>query len=230
MNLKKQKTNKLFFGKYPYKISTRVLGGNLIRIRGIQGTKHLCTTVHATTLYHREIDKPKLLNYINILEKFLNQDLKVRAESNTVNLFTEDKNLYKTLQKELAEYIVFISEPRTNEELKLLQTNKKYIICDELPKGKFKFKVTLRLKIPANVRKNLAAWLLKYSDSSIDLTPSNLELLQSGRAWWKECPIYVADDKMLTLLTLASGGYLRKTEEFVLRSSINNTTKGELLC
>lgn len=230
MKLKKQKTNKLFFGVYPYKISTRVLGANLIRIQGLNRIKNFCTSTSYMALYKREIDKSKLLNFVNIFESFKDEHVKLRTEGDTANLFVKDIELYKKLQIAFSEYIVFVSEPENKKELQVLIDNKKYIICDELPKGRFKFRAILRSKMPVNVRKNLATWLLKYADQEIHLTTANLEALQDGKQWWRDCSIYVSDDKMLTLLALASAGYLRKTEEFVLRSSINNVTKGESSC
>jgi len=222
--MKKLKTNKLFYGEWPYKINTHINGGNLIKTRGIEYVKKFCTNEHRSPLYKRAIAKEKLFNYVCILETFDLTKIKIRAEYDTVNIFVKDKNLYSKICQALDIYVSSVVEPVNEEELSILLDNNKSVFCDRLPHGIYQYKAIFKSRIPLDVREKLARWLVQYDHSKLLVSNDSLHKLENQKTLWGECFVYVADKNMLILLQLASQGYIRRTEEFIVRSSINTSS------
>lgn len=229
MTPKKLKTNKLFYGEWPYRISTRVPGGNLIRIKGIDTVKGYCTSNkqpldfggHHSYLYRRVLSKSLLLNYVNLIEPYINRDIKIRAEYDTVNIYIKDRVLYQDMQNHLISFIVDVTEPDNADELKTLLDSNKLVICDRYPHNGYQYKLYFKHNMPINVRTTLYNWVKKYQNKQIYINKGTENYLIQGKNAWGEHYLYLKDKKMITLVLMAAQGYIRKTEEFVLRSSIN---------
>ena len=230
-----KKTRKLFYNEYPYKIVASVKYASHLRSWGIPSLIEWCQTgegpnpsyVSKTPFYTHwgkpkapsEYEKSQLLEFCTILSNFSDKDCKFRVERSTLGIFLKDKTLYDTMVLALREFVKEQWQPENDDILNILLTNKKTIICNEYPHGQYRFKVTLKpFKGVAGV--NLLEWLEKYSAEKLFISDGSKEYLATNNPavdpW-----IYVADEKMAMMLTFASGGNVRRCEEFILRSSIN---------
>jgi hypothetical protein len=237
---KKLKINKLFYGKWPYKISTKVPGGSLLRSVGIEGAKEYCSNDknplefggYYSFIYRRVISKADLLKYINLIEPYIgmNKNIQFRMEYNTVNIYTNDYDLYLDMQTQLYEYVISVTEPETTEELNTLLDSNKLVICDKYPHREYQFKVYFKNTMPASCRTSLHNWATKYQNGQIYINRGTARFLSQSRRYYGEYYFYLKDKKMVPMLVLAAQGNVRKIEEFVLRSSINTTQQGELSC
>jgi len=222
--MQKLKTNKLFYGKWPYKVTTEVNGGNLIKTRGIPAVKKMCQQSGDIwpSRYRKNIDKKKLFEYASLIEPFVEDEIRLRAEGSTINIYVKNVKLYNKLIDSLKDYVVKITEPVNESELSALLSNNKFVLCDELPRKIFKYKVVLK-SMPVGVKESLLKWADQYPSDKIMIPDHTRRELTAEKSWWTNCYMYVSDSSMLMMVTLATQGYIRRTEEFIVRSSINTS-------
>jgi hypothetical protein len=226
--LKKLKTKKLFFGSWPYKIATRIKGGNYIKIYGLDNViKNADQYRFYTRRYFIEDQtvvqqlSDKLQEFAVLFKPYADAEIKVRAEGSHFNIFVKDFDLFNKIQKDLAEFVYETYEPENDQQLDILLGNQKCVLCDQLPKGDYRYKLILK-DMPEYVRQNFYGWMTKYPSTKIKASPSTERYLKGTRYYMSEPFIYVKDDSMRMMTLLALQGYVRKTEEFVLRSSISS--------
>jgi len=227
--MKKLKTNKLFFGSWPYKIATRIKGGNYIKIYGVDNVIQNADQYRFyTRRYVMQEDQVESQQYSNKLQEFAvlfkpyaNAEIKVRAEGSHFNIFVKDVDLFNRIQTDLAEFVCETYEPENDQQLNALLGNQKYVLCDQLPRDRYKYKIILK-NMPQEIRKNFYNWMLKYPSIKIKASPATERYLKGSRHYMSDPFIYINDNSMYMMTLLSLQGYVRRTEEFVLRSSINS--------
>ena len=226
--VKKLKINKLFFGSWPYKIATRIKGGNYIKIYGVDNVIQNADLYRFQRYfaYSKTADQPvglpanKLKEFAVLFKPYAEAEIKVRAEGSHFNIFVKDVDLFNRIQQDLAEFVCETYEPENNQQLDLLLTNQKYVLCDQLPIGQYRYKIILK-NMPDQIRQNFHSWMVKYPSTKIKASPATERYLKGTRYYMSDPFIYVKDNSMYMMTLLALQGYVRRTEEFVLRSSIN---------
>jgi hypothetical protein len=225
--LVKQKTNKLFYGKYPYKVTCRVDGAHYIRKHSVSVIRYIH---HFTPLDAKGKISDDLIEFIFHAQHYLaNTRIKKRIEYYFVDFYVETESEYLELQTRLAKYAVCVTEPDNAEQLKTLLENKKYNLCNKLPHNKYRYKVTFK-DMPVKVRNDLITWAERYNNDDIYITESTRRHFKSVKYHHGSHYFYVKDSKMITLIAMAAGGYIRKTDEYVVRNSINTESNQESLC
>ena len=137
MQIQKLKSSKLFYNKWPYKISCKINGGSKISIWGLESTRRWCNSPSKSHLKHeKDIDKPDLLAFLEAVTPFIkNENVQIRVESNNFNLFCKDPSILKEIDSRLKKWILQIEGPTTQEEYDfLLENGYKKILVDNLPK------------------------------------------------------------------------------------------------
>lgn len=217
MKPSKQKTNKLFYGKYPYKITCRINGAHYIRTYGLDYFQLHYPSIRYS---HGKISDD-LVEFITHAQHYIaNEKIKKRIEGYFIEFYLETESEYIELQTRLAKYLVRVVEPDNEEQLKTLLENKKYNLCNKLPHDKYRYKVTFK-HMPPKTRKDLIAWAEKYNNDDIYVTESTRRHFKSLKYHCGAHYFYVKDSKMITLIAIAASGYIRKTDEYVVRNSIN---------
>jgi hypothetical protein len=217
--MKVYQTNKLFFKKWPYKVETNVPKVNLIKEWGISRTIDICTGKWTPSWSTKQLSadqKLKLHKYIYDSTEFLNSAGQLRFERDTCNFYTDDYELYKKMCTEMSPWIVSITEPASEDDLKILQEKSRYHLCDQLPYNKYKYKVYMRERMPATVRNNFAKWLENYTEH-VKISANTRNWLSGYEHWIQDPFLYVADGPNLSMITMFLGEYVKKTQEFVLR-------------
>lgn len=183
MMSQKLKTKKLFYGKYPYKVTAKFETPIRYEIRHMH---------------------PSLFN---------NENIKTRFERNIVDFYTLDYNLHEQILQELGNVVKSVTEPENESALEKMSENKKFVICDKLPYGKFKYKITIKY-IGYDDVDNLKSWCCKYSKDQVFLAGN---IHRKYRYLWY---VYVSDPKYITMLALIVGNKISKIEEYVLNTSL----------
>lgn len=230
-----KKTNKLFYGEYPYKIVTVVK--HAARLRNWKLPELIAWCQDPTSNVQTYIgsyygwSKPKqvtveekadLLKYCMILSRYPLKDLKTRIESGALTLFVKDKLTYTSMLHDLRDYVIEQWEPENELVLAALIDNKKTVLCNEYPHGKYRYKVTLKpAKGQAGV--NFLEWIDNYSAEKVYMPKGSRKYLEENHPYYDPY-LYVTDEKMLMLINFASSGNVRRCEEFILRSSINTSS------
>lgn len=203
----------------------------MIKRRGISKTRDFCASNDTVGFgYRREsIDKPRLLNFLNNVEAYLDQeDVQVRSEHSTFNIYCKDTDLYNAILGKMSGYVSIVFEPSTVQELEyMIQNSHKKVLCNHLPYEKFKYRLYFRADCDSNVKRNFASWVTNYMDK-VKITNNTFKWFSSG---WRQGPyIYVMDQATLSMMGLFLGNNIQKVEEFIPRSSINIILDQDNVC
>lgn len=223
--IQKLSSSKLFYNQWPFKVECTIFGAYLIGRYKLSSVKEWCNGVATLGIGNsygaKNINKGDLLVFVNAAEKYIsNKTVKIRTEGCKFNLFCKDKAVLEDIDKTLNRWIRKISGPTSEEELEYLLSNGyKKRLCDNFPKGKYKYKLFLKNKFPEDRRKQFLEWAEKYKDQ-IEIKGTTKRWLANERMWAQDPFMYVQDDKMLGIVGLYISGYVKKVEEFTLRNSV----------
>lgn len=220
--IKQLKSNKLYYGKWPFKLECRIKGANKITNLGLEKARDWCLgNFDLKYNYHKaSVDKSELLEFINVVEPFLNDEIKVRAENNHFNIFCKHKILLDSMSTALDKWAYAVHSIETQEEINYLLDNRNQkILCDKLPHSDYKFKIILRDRMKLDTRKNFLTWAKKYGNSI--LISKTTEFWLDGKTMYKQDPFfYIKNDSLLTMMMLFLSSDIRKVHEYVLRNTI----------
>ena len=221
--IQKLKSSKLFYNKWPYKIECRQAGASRVIHGGITLCKEWCTTGKGIPFghYNSAPDTVTFLEFINAVEPFLHrkEEIQIRVENSHFNFFCKDLAVLEEINSAVSKWVKKISGPTTQEELEFLLNNgHKKILCDILPKDKYKYRVFFKSRFPADKRSAFVVWANRYGDNMI-ISETSRRWLVGSRNYAQDPFMYVIDDKMLSMVGLYLSGYVKKTEEFILREN-----------
>lgn len=225
MRYLKKTTNKIFFNKWPYKVSTYIAGAHFIRSKGIEFLQHQQLDQNG---YH-QINSEDLKLYVSLLKSVIDNTTRREITGNQLDIYFLDKIKYQSAIYILDKFIIGIYEPANSNELELMLSNSKFTLCSNYPKGQYRYKIVFK-SMPTTVRENLIAWAEKYNNSDILINPSTMKHFKVGHNKYSTYYFYAKDSSIKMLILLAAQGYVRRIEEFVLRSNININTDQEILC
>lgn len=226
MKIKKLKTSKLFWNKWPYKVCCHISGANKITIFGLDRALLWCDGKYSSlwnSAQRTPVDKDKLKKFILKSKDFIldKDQVQVRAEGSRFNLFLKDKDLLKKMCDELSPWITSVYGPTSDEEYEyLMNSDRKKILCDALPWGSFKYKVFLKERMKSDPREAFLHWANRYSEEEISISFSTKRWLNS-EVFYKQDPFfYIKDDSMLTMIRLFLGDNIRVIHEYVTRDTV----------
>lgn len=216
--MKVHKTSKLFFGKWLYKIETHSPGASLIKHWGFETVKGRCENKKSPFHSHgfNNLDKEKLIEYLKAVEPYATSDLKTRVEWNTLSFFINDLDLYNELKTVLSKWVVSVSEPASDDDIQSLQAKSSIILCNNLPYGKYKYRIFIKNTMPMHQRLQFRDWLNNYGEK-IHCSRSTIEWLD-GKWMYSQSPfLYIEDQGLLLMATMFLGQNHKRTHEFVPR-------------
>ena len=224
MIVQKLKSSKLFFNKWPYKVECIQAGASRVIHSGVGLCRQWCETgkgMRFTSYDPKITDADEFLKFVNAIEPFLDrkEEVQIRVESSHLNLFCKDHSVLEEIDNALEQWIRKISGPTTKEELEFLLSNgHKKILCDTYPKDMYKYRVFFKSKFSPDKRSAFLIWANKYGDKLL-ISESSVRWLKSHRHYVQDPFMYVIDDKMMSMIGLYLSGYVKKTEEFILREN-----------
>lgn len=234
--MSKQKINKLFYNKWPFKIECFIKGGSRVKYAGPEKIRmwanldnfpwYTESSRFGHNYQHREqVDKFDLLKFANQVEPFMQMpdDIKIRAEGAHFNLFCKDPEIKDKICGALHPWIREVFGPDTQEELEFLLDNNRKVICNHLPYNKFKFKVVLKDYVEDVNKKNaLYNFLLKQDPDSIKISNDTVRWFNHASVYKQDPFFYIVDDKQLVFIRLVFND-IKTVYEYVERDSINTT-------
>ena len=219
--MKVYQTKRLFYGKWVYRIETSVPGANLLKHWGADYTRSFCTNKSPSRSHkqYSDADLENLLKFTESVEEYFNKDLQVRTEGSTMSFYLNDSSLYKELQQVVDSWVVSLTEPVNDAEVKALTAKSSLFLCNEYPYEKYQYRVYIRPSFPSHQRTTLLNWLSNYGDS---FRPSKTtqRWLEGDSQYFYGPFIHVTDRNHLLMISLFLGSYLKNTEEFVLRNTV----------
>jgi len=224
MIVQKLKSSKLFFNKWPYKVECIQVGASRVIHSGVGLCRQWCETgkgMRFTSYDPKITDTDKFLKFVNAIEPFLDrkEEVQIRVESSHLNLFCKDPSVLEEIDNALEQWIRKISGPTTKEELEFLLSNgHKKILCDTYPKDMYKYRVFFKSKFSPDKRSAFLIWADKHKNKLL-ISETSRRWLMSQRYYAQDPFMYVIDDKMMSMVGLYLSGYVKKTEEFILREN-----------
>jgi len=221
MEIQKLKSSKLFYNKWPYKVSCKIAGGSKISIWGLNATHSWCNSAARVYKHEKDINKTDLLTFLEAVTPFIkNENVQIRVESNAFNLFCKDHSILKEIDSKLQKWILQIEGPTTQEEYDfLLENGYKKILVDKLPKDIYQYKIYFKPNYSLENRFNFLTWSKKYGDK-VNISTCTERWFQGHRNWMQNPFMYVIDTQMLSMIGLFASGYVKKIEEFIPRNTI----------
>lgn len=222
--IQKLKSSKLFYNKWPYKVECIQPGASKIIRYPNWMIKSWCndgSSARFSEWDNRHIDKASLLAFFDAATPFLeNENLQIRAEGSHFNIYCKDTILLEEINKGLNRWIKNIWGPTTNEEYEFLMSNgHKKILRDALPKGLYRYKVYFKNRWPKEKRQAFYSWSKKFTDK-VEISCTSKLWINGEKMYVQDPFMYVADDKMLSMIGMFSSGYVKKVEEFILRENV----------
>jgi len=213
-------TNRKFYNKWVYKVSLLIPGASVMRINSIEKLIDFDKELMPEGNGYRQSILAKAYgnkSYISSLSRILNSNHKdsyaKRIESNRIDIYTNDKNICDTIEKDLSDKIVYISVP-DNNQLDILNTG--LIPVQKLPHGCYKYKVYL---LPHKFKNDIPA-KNKYL-SWLDQQSPKILISEKVKKWfidtnwnWDRRYIYVQDENTLLLLKLRSSESMGRVYEY----------------
>jgi hypothetical protein len=220
MSRPKQKINKLYYGKWPFKIECVLTRSSLIIRLGPKGTRHWATHDTNTWVKSSKDEKECVLEFLDVVEPYLDKEIQVRTEGNHFNIFCKDRELKDAIVKDVKKWLRAVEGPDSDEELEfMLASGRKKVVCSNLPYGKYRYKINFRTNMPIDARPKFLEWIKKYGDS-VSVAEATTRWL-SGRNPYIQAPfMYVHDEKTLAMCGLFLGDNVRIVEEFILRENL----------
>jgi hypothetical protein len=230
MSQRKQKINKLYYGKWPFKIECYLPKASMIVRLGASDTRLWAKGKVQTWQKATTYEKDEVIKFLNAIECYLDKEVQIRAEGGHFNFFCKDRALKNAIIKDTKQWLRTVHGPDTDEELEfMLSSGRKKLVCSNLPYDKYRYKLNFKTNMPINVRPKFLEWANKYN-SKTAIADSTQRWLE-GRTSYVQAPfMYVEDDKTLAMFGLFLGNHVRIVEEFILRSSINTSLDQEIPC
>ena len=213
-------TNRKFYNKWVYKVSLLIPGVSIMRINSIEKLINFDKEEMPEGNGYRQSSLIKAYSnksYISKLACILNLTQKdsyaKRIESNRIDIYTNDKSICDSIEKELADKIVYISVP-DNNQLDILNTG--LIPVQKLPHGWYKYKVYLlphKLKNDIQAKNNYLSWLNQQSPKILISEKVKKWFIDTNWNWDRRY-IYVQDEHTLLLLKLRSSESMGRVHEY----------------
>ena len=225
--IQKLSSSKLFYNKWPYKVECTIRGAYQVARYDTALLKAWCQGESNTKSFYfgygdKNINKLELLTFITAAEPFLKrEDTQIRAEGSHFNIFCKDFEVLEHIDNNLHRWVRSITGPTSVEEFNFMIDNgHKKRLCDDLPKGKYKYKLFFKTKFPQDKRLVFASWAAKYQDK---LEVGGVtERWLNGKLPWTQSPfMYVEDEKTLSMVGMFISGYVQKVEDFIPRNTIS---------
>lgn len=221
--INQEKTKKLFYNKWPMKVECRLYGSSWIARVGTYKFMQWCEEggFPFNDNGRQRYNKVELIKFAKTFQQFEGKEFQLRGEGSHFNIYLKDKNLLDDIVKVMTPWLYTVIQPDSDKELEYLLTNSsKKVICKQLPYEKYKFKVTLKENTPSETKIKFLEWLRRYDDK-VHVSKSSLAWLEDTRKWVQSPFFYVETEKHLSMVLLYLGSHVRKSQEFILQSSIN---------
>jgi len=218
--LKKKTTNRKFYGKWLYKVTLKVSGITILRTKSLESVidyieNHLPYSTHPThSMMHKVRANERTIKRVcNFLLTTDITEWAKRIESNSIDIYTNNKLLYKQISEVLSDLVVHCYEPAND----MLANESQYtIITKKLPHNLYRYKVYLRphkLARDKTAKTEFIAWITAQNNKIL--------LSDSVKAWfittdwnWDRRYVFVDNEQTLLLLKIRNSDAVGKVYEY----------------
>jgi|TARA_B110000444_G_C18800011_1_gene576928 hypothetical protein len=226
-----KKTKKKFYNKYIYKVSLELEGAYALRTLGSQEIIEFATglrappqsdnfefgeaTWKAKNVHLIRSNSKAWITLLEILNSVPKSESTVRIESNILDVYTNNKNMYDSLCYEFADRTRNRHEPAPGMTDTLLDSNQE-IFVKELPHGMYNFQVDIKspLTLKYDELLSLADWC-KSREPAIAFTDATYNWLLKRDVYNTRRWIYVDTESTLLMLRLRCNDLLGTVRKYI---------------
>lgn len=222
LSQKTKLTNRKFYGKWLYKITLRVDGCFLFRVKTIEEIKDFCNNKDPRELKYSSWTKAfsnreSILAVCTCLETEDKKSYATRIENAFMDIYTNNKFLYDRLSNQFTDIVKHRFEPNEST-IETLSDSKYSIFVDKLPKGRYNYRVyLLPHKMGSNKEEKLKYinWI-KSQNTKITCTAA-IEKWFLNTDWnWDRRYVLVEDEATLLMLKLRNSEVVGRIYNFVI--------------
>jgi len=210
--MQKLLTNKLFYGKFAYKVNLLMRGSNYIELYGLNKLIHAISK--RQIVIGAKIDSVSLISIGHFLLE-LEGTYKTRIEHNELNVYFDNKNDYANFVQRFKVLVNIVYEPQNDNIELFLKDNNKKVIRTSLPSNLYRYKVYFKI-MPINDGENIVKWAENNTKVRLNKGPRKSLL----KTLYPNAYLYVEDQPTLTLCRLIGGQNISRIEEYVLTSEV----------
>ena len=207
--MKHRQTKKLFYSKWPYKVTYLIRGISVLRERTLAQLQAYISNPPDRVLrwkgsFHTDIQQNSkiIIDMAYFLDSLKKDSFQIRIEANIIDIYTNNRDILDKLLKFYPEQISNVFEPAPGTENLL---GRKNIIVNKLPDNRFKHKVFLSPHKNINgVDKALIVKWIK-EQSNLHITDSTAQWFIATSWNWDRRYIMAEDEKALLMLKLRCG-------------------------
>ena len=222
LSQKTKLTNHKFYNKWLYKVTLKLPGVALFRLRSIEEIKKFCLTEkppeHRYSVWQRAYTNRDMIYDICIfLENYEAKSFSKRLERDSIDFYSNDQNFYNDLSIKFQEILEHRFEP-TESTLDLLNEFNNCIAVKKLPKNRYNFRVYLLPHKMANDlegKKKYINWI-KTQTPKITCTPAVENWFIKTEWNWDRRYVLVEDEATLLMLKLRNSEVVGKIYNFVI--------------
>ena len=222
LSQKTKLTNRKFYGKWLYKVTLKLPGVALLRLRSIEEIKEFCLAErppeHRYSVWQRAYNNRETIYAIcSFLENYETKSFSKRLERDSIDFYSNDQNFYTNLSTEFQEILEHRFEP-TESTLDLLNEFNNCIAVKKLPKNRYNFRVYLlphKMAGDLEGKKKYINWI-KNQMPKITCTPA-IEHWFIKTEWnWDRRYVLVEDEATLLMLKLRNSEVVGRIYNFVI--------------
>lgn len=216
--MKLQSTKRKFYNKWLYKVSLFCPGAALYRIKSYQEcldwlSSNKEKTVYPTySYYNKALGNKNFKNITEFLSKLDPTTFGKRIESSTLDIYTNNFDLYQSLINEFSLFVFQAFAP-SNIDIDALEENK--IAAKKLAHKEYKYRVFLLPHKIKNTQEkiNFISWLDTQQDR-IKITDTVKRWFVTTSYNWDRRYMYVKDEKTLMLVKIRSADAVGRIYEY----------------
>lgn len=219
---KKKTTSRKFYGKWLYKVTLKINGVSILRTNTLENTIGIVMLPESQNVSRYGVTRRALSNPEEIVSlcKFLQtlnpDDYTKRLESNLIDFYTNDKNIYENFCNLFDSLITHHFEPEEKSVDLLAKSN--YIVVSKFPHDKFRYKVYLtphKLRQDRQRKQQFLSWLDTQNDR-IRISDTVKDWFIKTEWNWDRRYVLVTDEATLLMMKMANPDAVGKVYEHVL--------------
>jgi hypothetical protein len=217
-------TKRSFYGKWLYKVSLRMEGISFLRYTPLHEIENKILAyiddgdgVPNWQRYMEKVanNKDNIIRLAMYLQQYEKSTYCLRCETDIVDIYTNEKNMFDTCVTEFDGLLRFAFSPDHND-ISILQ-NHKNIVVKKYPHNKYRFKVYLKphKNIDHETKKNFIKWL-ESQQEKITFSESVKKWFFNTNWNWDRRYILVDNDQTLLMMKLKNSDYIGSVYEYIV--------------
>ena len=223
LSYKTKSTSRKFYNKWVYKVGLKIEGCAILRGRPIHTVKAVFGQDMDDKVFYPQwrnksfINRSSIIRFSEFMEKFPADTYALRIESDRLDVYTNDQDLYDSLSSTCEENIIHRFQPDI-DNLHLLNRSQHTIIVNKLPKSRYNYRVyLLPHKMPSHSedKKKFIDWI-KTQNPRITWTHA-LEKWFIHTDWnWDRRYVLVEDEATVLMMKLRNAEVVGSVYKFVI--------------